>query len=136
LPDLPPIATAEERRALARRNRRLLAERLGWPALALELCERLDDAHPGWRFTWFPESSLPGWQRPAGFAAHRPGLKMRGEDQLRRAPEDGVERVPRCFGETVADLEQRIAEVEERRAAHEAERERIWASMRPPTNHP
>jgi hypothetical protein len=37
-------------RGLAWHNRRVLAERLGWPAGALKECERLDDEHPGWRF--------------------------------------------------------------------------------------
>lgn len=37
---------------LARMNRMIIAERLGWPAGAVEECEKLDDASPGWSITW------------------------------------------------------------------------------------
>lgn len=37
---------------LGQRNRRILAERLGWPDGAVEACESVDDEHPGWHTTW------------------------------------------------------------------------------------
>jgi hypothetical protein len=42
---------------LAAKNRRLLAERLGWPDGALEACEQLDQAHIGWYTNWSPGGS-------------------------------------------------------------------------------
>jgi hypothetical protein len=53
--------------ALERSNRRVLAERLGWPAGALEECEQLDAAYPGWSITWSPGNTVRGFERPAGF---------------------------------------------------------------------
>jgi hypothetical protein len=55
---------------LAARNRRLLAERLHWPQGALEECERLDQAHPGWSVVWRPENTVPGFELAAGFYAY------------------------------------------------------------------
>jgi hypothetical protein len=37
---------------LAWHNRRLIAERLKWPAGALETCEQLELDNPTWRFDW------------------------------------------------------------------------------------
>lgn len=45
--DLPPVG--EE---LAYKNRRVIAERVGWPAGAVEACEAIDAAHDGWYTTW------------------------------------------------------------------------------------
>lgn len=53
--------------ALAWRNRRILADRCGWPAGALEECERLDPVYPRWWITWSPANDIPGFERPAGF---------------------------------------------------------------------
>jgi hypothetical protein len=39
-------------RSLRWHNRRVMAERLKWPAGHLETCERLDDEHPGWYAGW------------------------------------------------------------------------------------
>jgi hypothetical protein len=52
---------------LAWRNRRVLAERLHWPAGALEDCERLDPLYPRWSITWSPGNTVRGFERPAGF---------------------------------------------------------------------
>ena len=46
------MAELEHTRALAWHNRQVLAERLGWPAGALEACERTELEHPAWRFNW------------------------------------------------------------------------------------
>lgn len=58
---------------IASRNRRLIAERGGWPAGAAEACERFEADHPGLRAYWFPENVTPGWERRAGFYAWREG---------------------------------------------------------------
>ena len=42
---------------LAAKNRRLFAQRLGWPDGALEACEQLDQAHAGWYANWSPGGS-------------------------------------------------------------------------------
>ena len=51
------------------KNRRTLAERLGWPAGALEACEEVEQEHPEWHISY---SSGGGrtWSR-AGFYAKR-----------------------------------------------------------------
>lgn len=116
--------------SLAWRNRRIGARRTRWPAGALDECERLDGEHPGWRFCWLPENTAAGWERPAGFAAHRPGVGLRGGDELRREPEDGVARVPWCFGPDVDTLRRKIAFVERRLADDARQRARVWASIR------
>ncbi|GLW29450.1 hypothetical protein [Actinoplanes regularis] len=46
--------TEPEGKSLAWRNRRLIAERLRWPAGSLEDCERIELAHPGWTVHWLP----------------------------------------------------------------------------------
>lgn len=53
------------------RNRRLMAERRGWPAGALEVCERLDREHPGWSVWWRFATTEPGIEHPAGYVADR-----------------------------------------------------------------
>ncbi|GLW35220.1 hypothetical protein [Actinoplanes regularis] len=111
----------EESTALLRRNRKITADRRGWPVGALELCERLDAEHPGWSVWWRDEWTVPGWEHPAGWAVHRPGWSLVGGDETRRAPEDGVRRMPTVFDPTVDGLQERIAMVEARHAA-EAER--------------
>lgn len=50
-------------------NRRLMAERRGWPGGVLDTCERLDREHPGWSVWWQMESTVPGFEHPAGFLA-------------------------------------------------------------------
>lgn len=55
--------------AFARRNQKLLAERLRWPAGALAACWDLENRHPGWHVDWLSENTGPGFERPAGFRA-------------------------------------------------------------------
>lgn len=65
---------------LAAHNRRVLAERLGWPAGAVEVCERVDAAHPGWHTNW--SSGEPSRTRPRrGFYA-QPYAAKRGDPKL------------------------------------------------------
>lgn len=56
---------------LAGRNRRVIAERTGWPAGALEACEQLAAEFPGRAVDWFPEWRIatPGFDRDEGFYA-------------------------------------------------------------------
>jgi hypothetical protein len=116
---------------LAWRNRRITARRSGWPTGALAECELLDGEHPGWTFCWLPENRHPGWERPAGFAAHRPdGMRLVGVDELRREPEDGVARLPWCFGPDVATLRRKIGFVDARITAEQELQERMWAAIR------
>ncbi len=79
--------------ALAERNRRILAERLDWPDGAVEVCERLEVAHPGWCVSWFHEWKVPAnsyWHREEGFyawlAEHEPLTKL-ATDKVGRRPE-------------------------------------------------
>jgi hypothetical protein len=55
--------------SFARRNQKILAERLGWPAGALAACWDLENRHPGWHVDWLSENTSPGFERPAGFRA-------------------------------------------------------------------
>ena len=63
--DLPPGPE------LAGRNRQLIAERIGWPEGAVELCEEIEQAHPDWSVFWLPENTIEGFERPSGFMARR-----------------------------------------------------------------
>jgi len=54
-----------------RESRRALAERMGWPAQAVEVCERIEDERPGWYVVW---SSGDDWEGP-GFYAGRIGWR-------------------------------------------------------------
>lgn len=54
-------------------NRRLLAERMGWPRGALEECERLDSEHAGWIVYWQDVSS----RHPAAYVATRIGSDVK-----------------------------------------------------------
>lgn len=68
---MTPDPLAEPGLDLAARNRRLLAVRQHWPEGALEECERLDQAYPGWSVSWLDENSCPGFERPACYWAMR-----------------------------------------------------------------
>jgi hypothetical protein len=89
-----------------------------------------DTEHSGWSFCWMPENRARGWERPAGFAACRPGASLRGADELRREPEDNMARMPWCFGPDVATLRQKIAAVDARIVTEQELQERMWASIR------
>jgi hypothetical protein len=64
--DLHPIGPD-----LLRHNRRVMAERIGWPDGALEACDKLEAAYPDWIVGWQRESTITGFARPAGFYASR-----------------------------------------------------------------
>lgn len=57
--------------AMVMRNRRLIAERLRWPAGALDECLRLERECPGFEVAWFGEWKVadPVWCRAEGFYA-------------------------------------------------------------------
>lgn len=98
---------------LAWRNRRLMAQRLPYPAGALELCEQFDRDHPWWSTSWMPPNLVKGWERPAGFGARRTDhVRLRRCDDFRRGEPDDVPRQPWAFGETITALEHRVAEME------------------------
>lgn len=59
----------EPRERLAWRNRRVLAERQGWPDGAVEACEQLEVTHRGWSFSWRTANTIKGFERPEGFYA-------------------------------------------------------------------
>ncbi|GAA4595679.1 hypothetical protein BJY16_001756 [Actinoplanes octamycinicus] len=60
--------TAPDENSLPWRNRRVIAERLGWPHERLADCERLDRDYPGWSVTWWDSRN----GKPAVFRAqHR-----------------------------------------------------------------
>lgn len=74
-------------------NRRILAERLDWPAGALDACERIEPEHPGWSIFYCGPNTVPGFEKPAGFWATRRGLHAcevfaADPDELVRAIED------------------------------------------------
>jgi len=52
---------------MGRRNRRLIAERTGWPKGAVEACEAIERDHPGWRVDYMHESNIRGFEHAAGF---------------------------------------------------------------------
>lgn len=85
-------------RQLAWANRKVLAERLGWPAGMLEACEQLDREHPDWTAFWRSEVTWAQHPHPAGFVATREGdgLHVCGVDvaavteAIESAPDQGV----------------------------------------------
>lgn len=76
----PPFPQWPSDLARRRNNRRLIAERTGWPEGALEACADMEDRHPGWHVSWMAENVTPGWERPAGFWATHPGGSHPGGD--------------------------------------------------------
>ena len=81
---------------LVHQSRRVLAERLSWPARALDACECLQREHPGWEVWWRHEnSSVKGFEHKAGLYAWREG------DQPQR---NGVRR-RELYGATADQLE-------------------------------
>ncbi|BEL06073.1 hypothetical protein Q0Z83_042640 [Actinoplanes sichuanensis] len=106
-----PIVPPQE--TLAWKNRRLMAQRLPYPAGALDSCERFDRDHPFWSASWMPPNLGRGSDRPAGFGARRTDyVRLRRCDDFRRGEPDDVPRQPWAFGETIDALEHRVAEME------------------------
>ena len=87
---LPPVGPE-----LAWRNRQVLAQRLGWPAGALEACEAIELQHPDWHPSYCQANTTPGFESPAGFYATRRHAR-RGE--------------PRAYGADAVALRQAIQE--------------------------
>jgi len=60
------------------RNRELMAERMGWPTEALEVCRRLEKAFPRWMVFWasggLPVAPEPGYR--AILKQHRRTTKL------------------------------------------------------------
>ncbi|WP_189081175.1 hypothetical protein [Mangrovihabitans endophyticus] len=81
-------------RDLARRNRRVLAERLGWPSGILTVCEEIDDAYPAWSVTWH-RGGGHDWAREGYYA-------------MPRAPRRSDPRW--LYGSTPAELRHALAE--------------------------
>lgn len=50
-------------------NRRVIADRIGWPEGALEACEAIERVNPDWSPWWQAANTIPGWEAPAGFYA-------------------------------------------------------------------
>lgn len=82
---------------LADKNRRVLAERLHWPAGAVEACEQIETEAPGWAVTWAKGGDLT-WTRPGYYAqpTHWPRAGMR----------------PFAYGATPAELRAAISDRE------------------------
>ena len=93
---------------LAARNRRIIAERTGWPEGALEECERLEAEHPGYSVSWFPENKIgdPAWHQDAGFYAWMSGANP-GHLVY---PASGQQYVKRreWYGASAAELEKQL----------------------------
>jgi hypothetical protein len=70
---------------VVRRNRKLLAERGGWPAAALAECLKIEDKCPGFQAAWSPEwkPANPDFHREAGFYAWVTGTQP-GQTLVRR----------------------------------------------------
>lgn len=69
-PDVPEPQQVED---VPARNKRLIAERTGWPDGALAACNRIEQAHPAWRAWWAPENIAAGFECPTGFHAQFDG---------------------------------------------------------------
>lgn len=109
------------------RNRRIIAERLSWPARALDVCEGMDRLYPGWTAWW--DDAHPGpsrWAHPARYSASRHDVSIEGGDPMRS---DGIRRHPTVYGETVAELRAAIEAMQARIDAQEELDRRVTAWM-------
>ncbi|GAA2696619.1 hypothetical protein [Actinoplanes palleronii] len=106
---------------LAWHNRRVLAERLHWPAGALEECERL--GRPRWWVVWDLGCTTPGWVRPAGYRAEMVGTAITWWTL------GGLSSGPWTSAATPAELAERMAEVQEGVEAEEERRARPLRSL-------
>lgn len=111
-------AAEAEQAAFRRRNVRLMAERAKWPAGALEACERLEDAYPGWTLWWARANTVKGFERPEGFIAVWRGRPLTGLQVLAPDPA-GVELL-------IAAQDERIEAERDLRARQDA-----WMWSRP-----
>lgn len=86
--------------AMVMRNRRLIAERLGWPAAALDECLRLERECPGYEVAWFGEWKVadPAWCRAEGFYAWLAGDEPLHHGRKRRE----------WYGATAAELKAKL----------------------------
>ena len=62
--DEPLISVGHE---LARMNRMIIALRNDWPDGAVEECEKLEDASPGWGISWSAGGNMT-WTKPGYYA--------------------------------------------------------------------
>jgi hypothetical protein len=69
--DPAPAASPPVGPELAAMNLRILALRTGWPDGAIDECEKLQDASPGWSISWSPGGN-PSWAE-TGYYATRVG---------------------------------------------------------------
>jgi predicted DNA-binding transcriptional regulator AlpA len=53
----------------AERNRELIAERVGWPTGAIDVCRRIENDFPGWAVWWSPANPITGYEHPDGYVA-------------------------------------------------------------------
>jgi hypothetical protein len=90
---LLPLSGPERERL----NRRIIAERTGWPVGAVEACERIERDHPGRVVAWMHEyrCQTPGFDREEGFYAwwrgDDPGRWLAGHGHVRRAEYYGAD---------------------------------------------
>lgn len=111
-------------RAMAIRNREIIAERCGWPAGILATCVELERRHPGWDVSWMRENTIRGFEREAGFAATRLAeMSLDDSDDLRPGR---PHQQPRVFASDPVELAERIAMMEERVAAEQEAERRRW----------
>jgi hypothetical protein len=65
------MTAPETEHPLAWRNRRLIADRLHWPAGTALACEDLEREFPEWYPCYRLENTIEGFESPAGFYAER-----------------------------------------------------------------
>lgn len=114
------------------RNRRVIAERLRWPAGVLEICERLDRLHPPWHVDWEDANLGPSrWAHSARYSATRYDVSIEDGDPMRTG--DGIRRHPTVHGETVDQLRAAITAMDHRIAEMDdfERRTKVWMASRP-----
>jgi hypothetical protein len=91
------------------RNRRVVAERVGWPDGAVEECERLERQHPGYSVSWRDEDRTgpATFHQERGFHGWRtgddPGYMTYGP-----AGEQHYVHRPEWYGETADELDAKL----------------------------
>jgi hypothetical protein len=108
---------------LPAQNRRIIAERTGWPAGAVEMCERVEAEHPPWDLWWIPETMIAGKRWPQGWTATRTDADLPHADEMRPGRPDGISRHPCVYGETLVELLAKMAAMDERVAQDQHQRE-------------